>query len=97
LQWPAQSNYRLKAEDVRSTGLKLQSHEVIQHDAIVRTDGVIAREVRFRSDTNQQPVSGMSAVPDQQTFSTLIGRPSGDGLDAIGSNPPARVLQYALT
>jgi hypothetical protein len=25
LQWPAQSNYRLKAEDVGSTGLKLQN------------------------------------------------------------------------
>ena len=25
LQWPAQSNYRLKAEDVSSTGLKLQN------------------------------------------------------------------------
>jgi hypothetical protein len=25
LQWPVQSNYRLKAEDVRSKGLKLQN------------------------------------------------------------------------
>src|SRR5262249_11360541 len=25
LEWPAQSNYRLKAEDVGSTGLKLQN------------------------------------------------------------------------
>jgi hypothetical protein len=25
MQWPVQSNYRLKAEDVRSTGLKLQN------------------------------------------------------------------------
>jgi hypothetical protein len=25
MQWPVQSNYRLKAEDVRSMGLKLQN------------------------------------------------------------------------
>ena len=27
MQWPVQSKYRLKAEDVRSTGLKLQNPE----------------------------------------------------------------------
>jgi hypothetical protein len=35
LQWPAQSNYRLKAEDVRSAGLKLQKiHEVTQFGSL---------------------------------------------------------------
>ena len=30
MRWPAQSNYRLKAEDVGSTDLKLQNHKVTQ-------------------------------------------------------------------
>jgi hypothetical protein len=34
LQRPAQSNYRLKAEEVGSTGLKLQIHEVTQFGSL---------------------------------------------------------------
>src|SRR4029077_19102568 len=34
LQWPAQSNYRLKAEDVRSAGLELRIHEVTQFGSL---------------------------------------------------------------